>query len=1099
MPNLLTTPRGFLKFAPDRPFLVVLAFLVVLTGCGGNSGSSSSGPPSQISSVSVSPGSVSLVPGQGQSFLAQVQGTGAFSSSVTWSVNGVAGGNSTYGTITSTGQYAAPPKVPNPANVTVSAASLQDPTKSGNSTATILVPVVLNSITPTAAIAGEVVSVTATFNFDVIETPQVVFSGTNGTSISMPLQTGNGLTVQVPFGATSGPVYMSIPPQPGGVITISETSNSVQFTRLPNLQVRAPNKDLSSGESLQLAWRVLGASTPNVVTWTADSGSINAQGIFHAPTVSSESYSLVTGCISNTTACNAVLLRILPFRITPSNPIVKVGGTLQLNAVQGSSTLSPQWSILAGGGGISSSGLFTAPTSMAQAGPVIVSATVGSTTEQTSIAVSGAYAGQVNRVFDYADFTKNTRPEWAYVQSVTVSGNRAYALTIGGDPHQLNNSYEALDVFDITNPAQPVWIDAVESATNSPASLFTYGNALFSLDSDNLVVYSLQSQAPTLTQILPDPGVGTLSQNGPVLYTAPIQSTSITTTPIDLFDLSSGVAVHKHYELPNPPGVITVGPYAITGVGNTVYIPGYQSIFTYDISQTPPQLISTVSSTGTAFEPGTVFDLRVAGNLLFEESNVYDISNITPVPITTLPVQLEEGWGKQANDVLATFGAPAQGPPGYAVVDVSSPSNPTVRATVTDLQSWDIYNPGTATWAGSGIFYAADGTGGFSVYDVSVNGGPASLSEAGIFQSIYDQAIEGQTLYAAAVYGSGAGGVGCFDISQSPPAFLGALTYPNDPSFAIQVSGSNVFVGLADGLKVVDVSNPQSPSEIASTKIPVNALVLSGNTLFAGTSDGRLVVFDVSVPSAPNQVASVAMAAPNTMRLSGTLLLVAAGNSGLLIFDVSNPSAPAMLSQFSPSVSVPVWDVVPVGGSAIMLAADLSGIVTLDISNPSRPQQLYQQPLPYVTAFPNHLSTTGIISAISLAAQVGLTYVGTNYGVLVTYDPSIPAVPRLVGLNVPGYAGDFLPVITPNGNNLYLSDFGYVLQTDNTIPQNLIELYDPPAALSLASPVSSSAKKKAENRGPLRLWSQRQVRTNEQRTGPASVFHGKPTLHSSKQ
>jgi hypothetical protein len=104
-----------------------------------------------------------------------------------------------------------------------------------------------------------------------------------------------------------------------------------------------------------------------------------------------------------------------------------------------------------------------------------------------------------------------------------------------------------------------------------------------------------------------------------------------------------------------------------------------------------------------------------------------------------------------------------------------------------------------------------------------------------------------------------------------------------------------------------------------------------------------------------------------------------------------------------------------------------------------------------------------------------------------------------VGLNVPGYAGDFLPVITPNGNNLYLSDFGYVLQTDNTIPQNLIELYDPPAALSLASPVSSSAKKKAENRGPHRLWSQRQVRTNEQRTGPASVFHGKPTLHSSKQ
>ena len=288
----------------------------------------------------------------------------------------------------------------------------------------------------------------------------------------------------------------------------------------------------------------------------------------------------------------------------------------------------------------------------------------------------------------------------------------------------------------------------------------------------------------------------------------------------------------------------------------------------------------------TVYDTNTVFSLQAVGNLLFEESAVYDISNGTPVPITTLPVPLERGWGAEGNDALITFGWPANGPPGYSVVDISSPSNPVVRASLTDLQSWDIYDPGTATWAGSGIFYAADGTGGFSVYDVSANGGPTSITNTGIFQYIYDQAIDGQTLYAAAVYGSGAGGVGCFDISQSPPSLLGALTYPNDSSFAIQVSGSNVFLGMADSLKVVDVSNPQAPSEVTSIAIPVNALALSGNTLYAGTGDGRLIVFDVSTPSAPKQIASVTMAVPSTMRLSGTLLLVAAGQSGLVIFDV---------------------------------------------------------------------------------------------------------------------------------------------------------------------------------------------------------------------
>lgn len=1078
---------------------VVLCCVIALTGCGGGSNSSSSaesGPHPHIESVMVSPGSVTIVTGGSQSFTAQVHGSGTFSSSVAWAVNGVVGGNTTYGTITSTGQYTAPASLPNPANVTVKATSLQDPTKSGNSSATIIPAVVLHSITPAAASAGGVLTLTATFNSGVIETPQVVFSGPNGTSISMPLEIGTSLTVEVPFGATSGPVYLTVPPQPGGLITISEISNSVQFTRLPNLLVHAANKDLSSGEALQLDWRVLGASTPNVVSWTADSGFINAQGVFQAPTVQSEGYSRVTGCILNTNACNTVLLRILPFRITPSNPIVKVGGKLQLNAIQGNSIISPQWSILTGGGSITSSGLFTAPAGMPGAGPVTVSATVDSTIEQAFIAVSGAYAGQVNRVFDYADFTKNTHPEAAYVQSVAVNGNRAYALTIGGDPHMRiqTQSYEALDVYDITNPAQPVWIDAVESATNDYATLFTYGNTLFSIDRNNLAVYSLQSQVPKLVQVVPVPQPWTWSQNGPVLYVAPLYSASITTTPVDLYDVSSGMAVHKHYELPNPPGTTTAVSYSITGTGNAVYVPGYQSILTYDISQSPPQLLSQVSSISTEFEPSTVFDLKVVGNLLFEESGVYDISNITPVPITTLPMPLQMVWGLSGNDVLATFGAPAQGAPGYAVVDTSLSSNPAIRASLMDLQSWDIFNPGSAAWAGNGIFYVADGSGGFSVYDVSVDGGPTSMSRAGIFQYIYDQAIEGQTLYAAAVYGSGAGGVGCFDISQSPPALLGALTYPNDSSFAVQVSGSHVFLGMVDSLRVVDVSNPQSPSQIARVAIPINALILAGNTLFAGTSDGRLIVFDVSNPSAPNQIGSIAMAAPNTMRLSGTLLLVAAGDAGLSIFDVSNPSAPAMLSQFSPSVGAPVWDVAPIGGSSIMLAADLSGIVTVDISNPSRPLQLAQQPLPHVTAFPNNLSQTGTISAISLATQDGLTYVGTNYGVLLTYDPSVPAFPRLVALNVVGYAFDFLPVITPNGNNLYVSDQGYLMQVDNTIPQNVIELYDPPAALSLATPVYASSLWSGRNQRVPGQRSQRKAPVNPQRARPNGLFYAKPNL-----
>src|ERR1700685_1596550 len=96
-----------------------------------------------------------------------------------------------------------------------------------------------------------------------------------------------------------------------------------------------------------------------------------------------------------------------------------------------------------------------------------VAATASSVTEQTSVAVSGAFPGLVNRVYDYIDFTAVLPPEATFVKSVAVSGNRAYALTSGA-AYQLVPSYEALDVYDISNPEQPVWIDAGEPAINAP-------------------------------------------------------------------------------------------------------------------------------------------------------------------------------------------------------------------------------------------------------------------------------------------------------------------------------------------------------------------------------------------------------------------------------------------------------------------------------------------------------------------------------------------------------------------------------------------------------------------------------------------------------
>jgi hypothetical protein len=91
-------------------------------------------PSSTPVSVSVSPTNVSVQVSQSQQFTATVSGT--TNTAVTWLVNGGVGGNSTVGTISSAGLYAAPASVP--ANsVTVTAQSVSNSASSASAAITI--------------------------------------------------------------------------------------------------------------------------------------------------------------------------------------------------------------------------------------------------------------------------------------------------------------------------------------------------------------------------------------------------------------------------------------------------------------------------------------------------------------------------------------------------------------------------------------------------------------------------------------------------------------------------------------------------------------------------------------------------------------------------------------------------------------------------------------------------------------------------------------------------------------------------------------------------------------------------------------------------
>jgi len=103
--------------------------------------------------VTISPPSATVPVGTAQVFTATVTASGSPATGVTWSVNGIAGGNATIGTIAATGNasatYTAPAAQPSPPNVTVAAISVADATKTG--TAVVTITCTANSISPASA------------------------------------------------------------------------------------------------------------------------------------------------------------------------------------------------------------------------------------------------------------------------------------------------------------------------------------------------------------------------------------------------------------------------------------------------------------------------------------------------------------------------------------------------------------------------------------------------------------------------------------------------------------------------------------------------------------------------------------------------------------------------------------------------------------------------------------------------------------------------------------------------------------------------------------------------------------------------------------
>jgi Domain of unknown function (DUF5666)/IPT/TIG domain len=170
-----------------------LAVVLVAIGCGGGgSGSGGNVLTKTITLVSVTPPTATLPPGGSTKFIAVVAGTGDYSQLVDWKASG--------GTIKD-GFYTAPATA---GTYTVTATSLQDPTKSASATVSISRSPTISSFAPTQGAPGTTVTVTGT---GLTGVTSVKFNGVLSSSSTVTSDTS--MTAVVPTGATTGGITVA--------------------------------------------------------------------------------------------------------------------------------------------------------------------------------------------------------------------------------------------------------------------------------------------------------------------------------------------------------------------------------------------------------------------------------------------------------------------------------------------------------------------------------------------------------------------------------------------------------------------------------------------------------------------------------------------------------------------------------------------------------------------------------------------------------------------------------------------------------------------------------------------------------------------------
>lgn len=399
--------------------------------------------------------------------------------------------------------------------------------------------------------------------------------------------------------------------------------------------------------------------------------------------------------------------------------------------------------------------------------------------------------------------------------------------------------------------------------------------------------------------------------------------------------IADGMDGLRIVDVSDPANPIQVGWHNIVGIsrgvavsGDLAYIgAGAHGLKVIDVSDpTAPVQIGNYQPGGDWYAQHVVLMDQFA--LVASGSNgltVFDISDpTTPTPVASCATP-GYAW-RLALQGSHLYVADNEG--GLRVIDVSDPLAPFETGSATTPE-W------TENVALDGDFaYVCEGSAGLAVFDIT---NPSNPTEVGLYQTggfTFRMTVAENYAFA------GGDNLCAVDISDlEAPIMIGSIP---GLDFCWDITKRDDYLYVADndaGLRIVDVSDPANPVETSVWDTPGHAtrIALKEDYAFIGDSWGGLRVIDITDPAAPFEAGFADFGdAAQTICLRDNYAFI--GGHTFVVYDISDPTDPVQIASVPPA-GYCQQDMVLIGNLAYVIGME-GYLQVIDISDPTLPVEI---------------------------------------------------------------------------------------------------------------------------------------------------------------